>query len=116
MGKKIISISIDDFTVVELDEIAHREGLSRSELVNAILSEKRGKWEIIAENRFLRHENARLKKWTKALEEVIARNRYQLNPEPLLVNELEVGPASGRRKKRSFSFGRLDLEEVAVWW
>ena len=88
MGKKIISISVDEYLLVELDELAHRYSLSRSELVNELLREKRPYMEVIAENRFLRKENGRLKKWVRSLEEIISRNKYRLNPQPVLVDEL----------------------------
>jgi regulator of replication initiation timing len=92
MTRKIVSISMDELLLLEVDELARKYGLNRSELISETLreaSQDREKWELIAENKFLRNEIQRLRDRVKMLERVIRANRYRVDVEPVLVNELE---------------------------
>ena len=92
MTRRIVSISMDELLLLEVDELAGKYGLNRSELISETLreaSQDREKWELIAENKFLRKEIERLRKRVKMLERVIKANRYRVDVEPILVNELE---------------------------
>lgn len=93
MGRKIVSISIDEYLLLEVDRVAGKYGLHRSEFISEVLRDylsDRERWEAIAENKLLKKENQRLKEQISRLEKIISMNKYKLEPEPVIVNELEL--------------------------
>lgn len=91
MAKKVISLSIDEALLLEVDMKAKEKGLNRSEFIQETLEDylrNRERWELIAENKLLKKEVQRLKELNAKLERIIAMNGYK-EPEPIIINELE---------------------------